>query len=50
MSSKIKLYERGDVANSLKGEISHKLQDMKKSMMSLSSIDKKANSYVENLL
>lgn len=34
----------------MQGQISGKLQDMKKSIMSLSSVDKKAESYVENLL
>ena len=34
----------------MQGQISGKLQDMKKSIMGLSSIDKKAESYVENLL
>ena len=34
----------------MQGQISGKLQDMKKSILNLSSIDKKAESYVENLL
>ena len=48
-TGKSKLYERGEIA-SIKGEISGKLEDMKSGMMSLSLMDKKANSFIENLL